>query len=497
MDAMTFALIAVGLISPVLFGICLVGLRKAWSGGNACRSKLADTQLELREAQVQVRQVEELKADLKNTRAKHDQAERALAEALTRAERVEELETRLEQAQQTEATRRSELEALKATLDEREAAVTDERARLTALGQEMQDRFKALADEALDASSKKLLEQARKSFEAQHETTQGGVKSLVDPIREQLGQFRQQVEQFGRDRMQNEGKFFENITMLNQGLSNQHRETAKLVNALQGKSTTRGQWGERTVENILELAGLTKGIDYDAQHQTRDSEGAVLRPDFVIKLPGGGRFVVDSKVALTAYLDVVEAEDETVRRDALRRHASQVKTHVKQLAKKDYAVSVAGAINFVALFMPGEHFCSAAIEEDPDLFDEALKANVIITTPFNLLALAKTVAYGFRQERLEHNAKTIAALGDELHDRIRIFSRHMTAVGSGLRNATNKYNDAVGSFERRVMPQARKMADLNGQTRQIEAPTPVDETPRAINAADVTDQTMVGRAQED
>jgi len=491
MDPFSLALIAIGSAVLLLTGVGVVVLRKAWAEADRTRLALSDAdaalaavQLELREAQTEARRVDELKAELASARAMRDQAERDLAEARTRASRVEGLETQLEDSRTTATQLQARLEAEQARFTERQEAVEAEHKRLTALSQEMQDRFKALAGEALDASSQKLLEQAKESFKVQHETAQGGVKSLVDPIKEQLGQFRQQVEKLERDRVQNAGAISEQITKLSQGLNDQHRETAKLVNALQRKSTTRGQWGERTVENILELAGLSKGIDYDAQHQTRDSEGAALRPDFVIKLPGGGRFVVDSKVALTAYLDAVEAADEPTRRDALRRHAAQVKTHVKQLARKEYAASVDGAIDFVALFIPGESFYSAAIEEDPGLFDEAIKANVIITTPATLLALAKAVAYGFRQEKLEHNAEKIAALGAELYDRIGTFSKHMVTVGSGLKTATANYNKAVASFEGRVMVSARKMADLNGQSKQIEAPAQVDETPRALSAPD-------------
>jgi len=491
MDPIILSIIGMGAAILVLGAVGALVLMRAWGEASrlkteqdAVQSELSQVRLDLVTAQAEARRVEELKTDLANDRALREAAERSLAEAQTRADRVEGLENQLDETRKALAQTVSKFEALKATQEERDAAVVAERQRLTALSQEMQDRFKTLAGEALDASSKKLLDQAQQSFKAQHETAQGGVKSLVDPIQKQLGEFRQQVEKLERDRVQNAGAISEQITKLSQGLNDQHKETAKLVNALQRKSTTRGQWGERTVENILELAGLTKGIDYDAQHQTRDSEGAALRPDFVIKLPGGGRFVVDSKVALTAYLDAVEAEDEAGRRDALRRHAAQVKTHVRQLAKKEYAASVDGAIDFVALFIPGESFYSAAIEEDPGLFDDAIKANVIITTPATLLALAKAVAYGFRQEKLEQNAEKIAALGAELYDRIGTFSKHMGTLGSGLKTATANYNKAVASFEGRVLVSARKMADLNGQTKQIEAPTQVDETPRALSAPD-------------
>lgn len=421
-----------------------------------------------------------LRADVEAVRRELAESEGSRMSALARAERVDELKAELasERTMRDEAERK--IAALTAQMRERGEAVEAERKRLTALSQEMQDRFKALAGEALDASTKKLMEQAQATFKAQQEKAEGGVKTLVDPIRERLDQFKAQVEAIEKERVTHKSELGEQIRALSEGLNRQQGETAKLVNALQRKSTTRGQWGERTVENILELAGLTKNIDYDAQFQTRSSEGDALRPDFVVNLPGGGRFVIDSKVALTAYLDAVDAEDETARNDALRRHAAQVKTHVRQLSKKEYAAAVDGAIDFVALFIPGESFYSAAIEQDPNLFDEAIKANVIITTPATLLALAKAVAYGFTQEKLEANAKTIAALGAELHDRLGTFAEHLGRVGSGLKSATGNYNKAVASLEGRVLVSARKMAELNGQSKALDAPAQVDETPRTV-----------------
>jgi DNA recombination protein RmuC len=456
MDLQTLALIAGGGAVLVLAVLFAVVMQRAFKANDA------------------------LRAELEAARQSLSESERLRAEAETRAQRVDELKAELtsERTMRDEAERK--IAALTAQMRERGEAVEAERKRLTALSQEMQDRFKALAGEALDASTKKLMEQAQQTFKAQQEKAEGGVKTLVDPIRERLDQFKAQVEAIEKERVNHKSELGEQIRALSEGLNRQQGETAKLVNALQRKSTTRGQWGERTVENILELAGLTKNIDYDAQFQTRSSEGDALRPDFVVNLPGGGRFVIDSKVALTAYLDAVDATDETARNDALRRHAAQVRTHVRQLSKKEYASAVDGAIDFVALFIPGESFYSAAIEQDPNLFDEAIKANVIITTPATLLALAKAVAYGFTQEKLEANAKTIAALGAELHDRLGTFAEHLGRVGSGLKSATGNYNKAVASLEGRVLVSARKMAELNGQTKALEAPAQVDETPRAV-----------------
>jgi DNA recombination protein RmuC len=415
--------------------------------------------------------------------------EAALKERLDEAERKGEAERVQRQAEmdaERAARRIAEQEAagLKARLDTEAEAVKRERESLTQLSNAVQEKFQLLANEALDKSQKAFLERASETFKLNQEKAEGSVKELVTPIRERLEAFRNQVEQIEKERAAHRGELGEQITALRQGLQSQAGETAKLVNALQRSSTTRGQWGERTVENVLELAGLTKGIDYESQYQARDSEGAALRPDFVVRLPGGGRFVIDSKVALTAYLDAVEAPDETARKHHLRRHAQQVRTHVRQLASKDYAKSVEGAIDFVALFIPGESFYSAAMEEEPGLFDEAIGNDVIIVTPSTLLALAKAVAYGWRQQALEDNARKIALLGGEIHDRLQTFTEHLGRVGSGLKTATGNYNKAVASLEGRVLVSARKMADLNAASgmKALEAPGQVEETPRTLSA---------------
>lgn len=436
----------VGMVLTWLF------MRSAGAGAAALQERLADTE-------------------------RRFDAERAQRQSELEAERVARRE-----AEQAAA-------ALKARIDTEAEAVKRERESLTQLSNAVQEKFQLLAGEALDRSQKAFLERAAETFRNHQEKAEGSVKELVTPIREKLDQFKATVDHIEKERAAHRGELGEQISALRQGLAGQQQETAKLVNALQRSSTTRGQWGERTVENVLELAGLTKGIDYESQYQARDSEGASLRPDFVVKLPGGGRFVIDSKVALTAYLDAVEAPDEPTRKQHLRRHAQQVRTHVRQLASKEYAKSVEGAIDFVALFIPGESFYSAAMEEEPGLFDEAIASDVIIVTPSTLLALAKAVAYGWRQQALEDNARKIATLGSEIHDRLQVFTGHLGRVGSGLKSATTNYNSAVASLEGRVLVSARKMAELNSASgsKALEGPAQVDETPRALAAPDSGD----------
>lgn len=411
-----------------------------------------------------------------------------------RAQRQSELDS--ERAARREAEQAAA--SLQARLETEAEAVRRERESLTQLSNAVQEKFQLLANEALDKSQKAFLERAAETFKQNQEKAEGSVKELVTPIREKLDQFKATVDSIEKERASHRGELGEQINALRQGLAGQQQETAKLVNALQRSSTTRGQWGERTVENVLELAGLTKGIDYESQYQARDSEGAALRPDFVVRLPGGGRFVIDSKVALSAYLDAVEAPDETTRKQHLRRHAMQVKTHIRQLASKDYARSVEGAIDFVALFIPGESFYSAAMEEEPGLFDEAIAQDVIIVTPSTLLALAKAVAYGWRQQALEDNARKIASLGAEIHDRLHTFTGYLSRVGTGLKSATTNFNSAVASLESRVLVSTRKMAELNAasSTKVLGAPEQVDETPRALAAPadDGADEAKAGDA---
>jgi len=416
-------------------------------------------------------------------------AELALARAEERASQIAELGETL--AAQTAAREAAEqrVAAMQAQMQERERAVAEERASLSKMGEEIRAKFAALAGEVLDQSQKKFLERAGETFKVSQEKAEGGVKSVIEPVQKGLEEFRAQLAIIEKERHAHKGELDNQIKQLTEGLSVQHKETAKLVNALQRSSTTRGQWGERTVENILELAGLSANIDYEAQHQTRDSDGNAMRPDFVVRLPGGGRFVVDSKVALTGYLDAVEAEDDAARKSALQRHAAQVRTHVKQLSKKEYANAVDGAIDFVALFIPGESFYSAAMDQDPALFDDAIASGIIIVTPATLLALAKAVSFGWRQQALEANAEKIAALGAELYSRLSTFSEYLGRVGSGLKSATSNYNKAVASLESRVLVSARRMSEMNAstQTKTIEAPDQVDEAPRALAAPDASD----------
>ncbi|WP_019959961.1 DNA recombination protein RmuC [Woodsholea maritima] len=497
MDGLNVAYLLMGAAMLASFAILLAYGFLREGQMKSLNARLEDVQRQLREteilkaqseqahavAEAKALRVEGLEARLEEEAERRQRAETRAADLEARASRIETLENRVQLELDERRKVETELARLKSESEERQKGFTEKSEALTQLRGEIEERLKVMAHDVLGESQKRFFEQAQESFKVQAEHNQVGVKSLVEPIRERLDAFKTKIEGIEKERAEHRGQMESQIGKLSEGLARQHQETTKLVHALQRSSTTRGQWGERTVENILELAGLTKGIDYEGQHQTRTGEGDALRPDFVVRLPGGGRFVIDSKVALSAYLDAVEARDDTARKDALRRHAHQVRTHMKQLAKKDYAKHVDGAIDFVALFIPGESFYSAAVDEDPGLFDDAIAAGVIIVTPATLLALSKAVSYGWNQQALEANAKQISALGAEIYDRLSTFSDHLGRVGTGLKTATSNYNKAVASLEGRVLVSARKMSDLNATSgvKAIEAPVQVEDAPRQVS----------------
>lgn len=437
MDPNTIALIAVGGVGlaaiAVLTLVTLSASKRAAASDEAltsAREDLRSAELELERARAEAGQLDSVRQELTTERQMRGEAER-------------------------------QIERLSAQMREREQSVEAERKRLTQLSQEMQDRFKTLAGEALDASTAKLMEQAKETFTNNTKLAEGGVKSLVDPMHEQLKAVKEQVEKLEKDRVSSAGQLKEQINQLAIGLQRQTKETEGLVNALRHSPTTRGRMGESAVEKILEMAGLTKGMSFDTQ-VSFDGETGKVRPDAVVYLPGGGNLIIDSKVAFNAFHDASQLPEGTERTAALKRHADAVRQHVKDLAKTDYISQIDGAIEFTAMFTPNENFYALALEIDPDLYDFSIRNNVIIVTPTTLLALTKAVSYGWRQQSLEEGAREIGRLGAELYNRVAAFSEHMRLMGKSLDNATEKYNKAVGSLERNVLPQARKFRDLDG-----------------------------------
>lgn len=262
-------------------------------------------------------------------------------------------------------------------------------------------------------------------------------------------------------------------------------ETLNLVRALRSPGI-KGRWGELQLKNVVELAGMQAHVDYIAQHTVHTEDGT-LRPDLVVRLPGGKQIVIDSKVPLTAYLDALETTDDAIRATKLADHARQLRGHVAALSKKSYWDQFDDTPDFVILFIPGESFYSAALEQDPGLIQNAIEKRVIIAPPTTLVALLKTIAYGWRQESIAENARAIADLGQELYERIAIMAKHWRDVGSRITGAVESYNAAVGSLEGRVLVTARKFQSHGISTAQndIGALSPIDIATRRLQAPEM------------
>ncbi|HEX5145557.1 MAG TPA: DNA recombination protein RmuC, partial [Conexibacter sp.] len=257
-------------------------------------------------------------------------------------------------------------------------------------------------------------------------------------------------------------------------------ETRSLAGALR-QPHARGRWGELQLRRVVELAGMTAHCDFAEQVTERDGE-RLLRPDLVVRLPGGRQVVVDAKAPLHAFLDAHEARDEAARTQALAAHARLLRTHVRRLAAKAYWDQFASAPDVVLLFLPGEHFYGAALEADPALLEEGVRQNVLIATPTTLIALLRAVSYGWQQERIAHEARAVAQLGRELQRRLETFAEHLQRVGSRLRGAVGAYNDAVGSFEQRLLPGARRLAEhgVGPAEHEPAAPARIDLAAREL-----------------
>jgi DNA recombination protein RmuC len=264
-------------------------------------------------------------------------------------------------------------------------------------------------------------------------------------------------------------------------------EAGKIVAALRTSSKASGAWGEAQLRNVLDMAGLREGIDFNLQASTTDAEGQRRRPDAVLKLPGGRELVVDSKCSLADYLSASEAESEADRQAALKRHALSVRTHAKGLAEKAYWKEFAQSADFVVMFLPGENFLSAALEQDLDLLSWALDQRILLAGPTNLLAIARVVAMVWRQEKMADEARAIGELGAQLYAALATMTEHVNRVGRNIGEAASAYNDFIGSLEANVLPKARRFPELGVDKGKKPLPDtqPVEKTLRLVQAPEL------------
>jgi len=352
---------------------------------------------------------------------------------------------------------------------------------------DLQNTFKALAGDALKSNNSLFLQIAQetlKRFQTEArgdlESRQKAVADLVAPVRDSLNKVDAQIQQMEVARGDAYGELRAQVQSLITTQKELQSQTGNLVQALRTPNV-RGRWGEIQLRRVVEIAGMLSYCDFTEQESVTTETGR-LRPDLVVKLPGGKNVVVDAKTPLQAFLDAFETTDEEARRACLANHARQVRDHMKTLAGKNYWEQFDPTPEFVVMFLPGETFFSAALEQDSSLIEQGVLSRVIPASPTTLIALLKAVNYGWNQEKLARNAQQISALGKELHDRLRLLAGHISQVGTGLDRAVESYNKAVGSLESRVLVSARKFAELGTSVADdIPELAPIETTARALS----------------
>lgn len=414
--------------------------------------------------------------------AERAQRAQALAEELRRQEEADHLELDRLRRELTDISRARAVAETQAA----EAAkhVEEQKALLAQARHELAESFQALSGEALKQNNEAFLNLAKTSFQTLHAEAKGdlaqrqqAIDELVKPLSETLHRYDEQLRHLEQSRQAAYGGLDQHLKSLADTQQRLQQETGNLVNALRAPAV-RGRWGEITLKRVAELAGMVAHCDFLEQESVMGDDGR-LRPDMIVQLPGGRQIVVDAKTVLAGYLEAYEATDDEHRVEGLRRHAAQVRLRINDLSVKAYWSQFHQAPEFVVLFLPGEQFLGAALEQDPRLIEDGFAQGVVLATPTTLMALLRAVAYGWRQERLTAHAEEAGRLGKDLYERMAILAEHLNDVGLSLGKSVSAYNKAVGSLETRILPAARRFKELGvSSEKEIPSLDPVEVVSR-------------------
>ena len=431
----------------------------------------------------------ELNARLVQAEAQRNGALQELVVAQDRAAQAGVLAQRLDEERAARGLAERELAALRSEAQARAEAFEAQIVALKDAKEQLSAQFSEIGGKLLHQAQSHFLERADQRLAQAHEKSEAQLKQLLHPVNETIQRYDQKISQIEQQRTEAYGILRGEIESMKSGQEAVRAEAQRLVDSLRHAPKARGRWGEQQLRNVLETCGLSEHVDFRTEVSVEGEDGR-LRPDAIVRIPGGRALVIDAKVSLNAYQDAYGAEGEDERKRLLSAHAAAMRAHVETLGRKSYADQFDEAPDYVIMFVPGEHFLSAALEHDPQLWDHAFGKRVLLATPTNLIAIARTVAAVWRQEKMADEAKRIGALGKELYERLAGAAASLKRLGNRLTGAVSDYNSFVGSFEGRVLVTGRKLRDLNIETggKELEALEPVEAlvrdpaSPEAVRA---------------